>query len=333
MLNIDMHTHTVCPDVDGLVKGKRDPLATPYRRDMSPESHATNQGLQKSYQPMLADLARRRVDMERCGIDVQVIAPAPAQQNYWADEDLLVALSRAQNDHVARMVADDPAHFVGLGTLPMRFPDRAVEEATRAVEELGLRGFQIDTRVNDVELSDTAFAPIWSRIEMLGVPLFIHPLGFSHSQRLGPFFMVNSVGQPLEELIAAMHLISGGVLDRHPDLKVVIAHGGGYLPFYIGRLDHTWKVRPEVRTLTPNPPSAYIPRLWFDTCVFRSDDLERLVEIAGPDKVMLGSDYPFDMADEDPVATVRACQNLDDSAARAILSGNAARLFGIEAAG
>src|SRR5690606_4438736 len=131
----------------------------------------------------------------------------------------------------------------------------------------------------------------------LGVPLFLHPLGFSHGSRLSPFFMINSVGQPLEELIAAMHLISGGVLDRHPELKVVIAHGGGYLPFYVGRLDHAWKVRPEVQALTPEPPSAYLKRMWFDTCIFRADHLASLVELVGIDKVMLGSDYPFDMGD------------------------------------
>ncbi len=324
---IDMHTHTLCPDVEKLVAGKNAPV-NPYRRDMSPDSLVTDGSKRDIYRPKFSDLEVRRADMKAMRVDAQVIAPAPAQQHYWADEDLLVEISRVQNDHIAGVVAGDPAHFLALGTLPMAYPERAADEATRGVEELGLRGFQIDTRVNEQELSDPALAPIWARLEKLGVPIFLHPLGFSHGQRLSPFFMINSVGQPIEEVIAGMHLISGGVLDRYPGLKVVIAHGGGYLPYYVGRLDHAWKVRPEVRKLTAEPPSAYLPRMWFDTCVFRADHLEALIGVAGIDKVMLGTDYPFDMGDEDPLAIVDACHGLDAAGREKILTSNAISLFG-----
>ena len=329
MLKIDMHTHTSCPDVEPLVAGRYDPQANPYKRDMSAESKATDAGRPALYKPKLSDPTVRLADMARMRVDFQIIAPAPAQQHYWADEELLLAVSRVQNDHVAGFASRDPKHFAAVGTLPMRFPKLAADEAARGVLELGLKGFQIDTRVNEQELSDPAFDPVWAKLAELGVPLLLHPLGFSHGQRLSPFFMVNSVGQPLEELIAAMHLISGGVLDRYPDLKVVIAHGGGYLPFYVGRLDHAWKVRPEVKALTPEPPSAYLRRMWFDTCVFRADHIATLVELAGVDRIMLGSDYPFDMGDEDPVATVEACGGLDEAARDAILGGNAKALFGL----
>ncbi|MEO3388182.1 amidohydrolase family protein [Mesorhizobium sp. CAU 1741] len=329
MYTIDMHTHTLCPDVEPLVHGKYDPQANPYRRDMSAESRVTDGERKPTYGPMLKDPQRRIADMERMKVNFQVVAPAPAQQHYWADEELLVKLSMVQNDHVAGLVAGHPKHFAGMGTLPMAFPAAAAAEAERAVGELGLRGFQIDTRVNDHELSEPAFDPVWKTLARLGVPLFLHPLGFSHGQRLSPFFMINSVGQPLEELLAAMHLISGGVLDRHPGLKVVIAHGGGYLPFYVGRLDHAWKVRPEVRALTPEPPSAYLKRMWFDTCIFRADHLASLVELVGIERVMLGSDYPFDMGDEDPTAIVMECAALDDAGRDRILSGNARQLFGL----
>lgn len=327
MPTIDMHTHTFCPDVEGLIGGKHDLQTNPYRRDMSPESKVTDGERKPTYRPKLADPAVRRADMERMKVDFQIIAPAPAQQNYWADEDLLIEISRMQNDHVAKLAHDDPTRFAAIGTLPMTFPGRAADEATRGVEELGLKGYQIDTRVNDRELSNPAFEPVWARLQELDIPLFIHPLGFSHGQRLSAFFMINSVGQPLEELIAAMHLIAGGVLDRYPGLKVVVAHGGGYLPFYVGRLDHAWKVRPEVRRLTSEPPSAYLRRLWFDTCIFRADHLAALVELAGADRVMLGSDYPFDMGDDDPVAIVESCDALDTDAREAILGRNAKALF------
>ncbi|MGN6771517.1 MAG: amidohydrolase family protein [Rhizobiaceae bacterium] len=327
-MKIDMHTHTSCPEVETLVAGKYDPQTNPYRRDMSAESKVTDTARRSTYGPMLSDPEVRLTDMKRMGIDFQIIAPAPAQQHYWADRDLLLTLSQAQNRHVAEFASQAPGHFAAVGTLPMSFPALAADEAARGVEELGLRGFQIDTRVNDQELSEPVFEPVWSRIEKLGVPLLLHPLGFSHGQRLSPFFMINSVGQPLEELLAAMHLISGGVLDRHPDLKVVIAHGGGYLPFYVGRLDQAWRARPEVKALTPEPPSSYLRRLWFDTCVFRADHLTALIQIAGADRVMLGSDYPFDMGDDDPTAIVDNCTALSVIDRAAVSGGNAKALFG-----
>jgi len=326
---IDMHTHALSTRVEPLVAGRYDPMSNPYRRDMSMQSRVTDAEQNKELPGKMLDLDARRAAMQGMGVDVQVLIPAPAQQHYWADEPLLTALSRVQNEDIAALVAQDPAHFAGMGTLPMRFPARAVEEAVHAVETLGLRGFQIDTRVEDIELSDPVFDPLYARLAQLKAPLFVHPLGFSHGQRLGDFFMVNSVGQPVEEAIAMSHLIMGGVLDRHPGLDVVIAHGGGFLPFYAGRMDHAWKVRPEVRRLTAEAPSTYLKRMWFDTCVFSPDLIEILVGAAGADRVMMGSDYPFDMGDPDPVGLVQATK-LSDADKEKLLYGNASRLFRID---
>ena len=325
---VDMHTHALSRRVDPLLAGRTSPGGNPYVRDMPPESRATDAEQAKRLPGRMLDVDQRRAEMQRMGVDVQVIAPAPAQQNYWADEETLVAISRVQNEDIAGLVARSPGQFVGLGTLPMRFPDRAIAEAAHAVEELGLVGFQIDTRVEERELSDAAFDRLYARLAALRAPLFIHPLGFSHGERLGPYFMVNSVGQPLEETIAINHLVFGGVLDRHPELNVVIAHGGGYFPFYAGRFDHAWKVRPEVRRLIPKPPSSYLRRLWFDTCVFRPDLIEVLVAMVGADQVMMGSDVPFDMGDLNPVQLVQQTR-LPDADKRKILSENATALFKI----
>lgn len=325
---IDMHTHALSRRVTPIVADVFDPKTNPYLRDMSAESAATDAEQGKILPELMLNPDERRRAMARMGVDIQVIAPAPAQQHYWADEERQVTLSRVQNEDIAALVAQDPAHFVGLGTLPMRFPARAVAEAVHAVETLGLRGFQIDSRVEARELSDPAFDPFYARLAQLRAPLFIHPLGFSHGQRLGAFFMVNTVGQPLEETIAISHFIMGGVLDRHPDLDVVIAHGGGYYPFYAGRIDHAWKYRPEVRKLCPEPPSTYLKRFWYDTCVFDPLLIGRLVETVGAEHVMLGSDYPFDMGDPDPVGAVKKA-GLSDADRQRILHDNAARLFRI----
>jgi aminocarboxymuconate-semialdehyde decarboxylase len=323
---IDMHTHALSTRVEPLVAGHYDPMDNPYRRDMSPDSRETDVDQSKLLPNAMLDVAARHATMQRMGVDIQVIAPAPAQQHYWADEDLAVELSRVQNEDIAALVAKDPAHFAGMGTLPMRFPDRAIDEAVHAVEHLGLRGFQIDTRVENLELSDPALDPLYARLAKLRVPLFVHPLGFSHGQRLGDFFMVNSVGQPVEETIAISHFIMGGVLDRHPDLDVIIAHGGGFYPFYSARMDHAWKVRPEVRRLTADAPSTYLKRLWFDTCVFSSELIDSLVATVGVDRVMMGSDYPFDMGDQDPVGLVNGTR-LSEIDRQKLLFSNASRLF------
>lgn len=303
---IDAHTHTLCPEVNAMVAGRSELAAIPYARDMRPESAEVDRAQFPVLGRRFNDLDTRRADMEAMGIEHQLLAPAPGQQHYWAEPELLARLSRRQNEHVASLVAADSQHFSGIGTLPLTAPELAVDEATHAVESLGLRGFQIDTRAGGMELSDPALDPLYARLARLDVPLVLHPLGFSDGARLGDFFMVNTVGNPLEEVIAANHLILGGVLDRHPGLRVKIVHGGGFLPFLAGRLDHAWKRRPEIRRLTAEPPSAYLSRLWYDTVVFDPRLLRMLFELVGPGRLMLGSDYPFDMGDETPRATLAA---------------------------
>lgn len=302
---IDCHAHTLCPAVNAVVAPHMTPGIVPYQRDMSDESRAVDQAQGDVLKLRFNDLAERRRIMATHRVDAQIVAPAPGQQHYWAPCDVLIEISRLQNDHVAAL-ADSGKEFHGLGTLPMADVEAAIAEATRAREELGLVGFQIDSRVLDRELSDASFDPLYRRLATLGTPLVIHPLGFSHGQRLSPFFMVNTIGQPLEEIIAANHLIFGGVLDRHPELSVLICHGGGYFPFYVGRMDHAWAHRPELRRLTADRPSDYIRRMWYDTCVFRPDHIATIVALAGADRVMLGSDYPFDMGDTDPLGTLTA---------------------------
>jgi aminocarboxymuconate-semialdehyde decarboxylase len=323
-----MHTHAASPRVTPMVADVFDPASNPYTRDRSAENAATDHANAKIYPPRMHNLDVRRQAMKDMQVDIHVIAPAPPQQHYWAEEELQVALSRAQNDDLAALAAQDPAHFIAMGTLPMRFPARAIDEAIRGVEALGLRGFQINSFVEALELSDPAFDPLYAKLAAMRVPLFIHPLGFSHGHRFAPFFMVNTVGQPLEETIAISHFIMGGVIERHPDLEIIIAHGGGYYPFCAGRADHAWKVRPEVRKLCPQPPSAYLKHFWYDTCVFDPVLVRHLVEIVGAERVMLGSDYPFDMGDTDPVGTVdRAGLSAGDR--QKIIYDNAARLFRI----
>ncbi|WP_226579969.1 amidohydrolase family protein [Acuticoccus sediminis] len=326
---IDAHTHTLCPAVNAMVADAIGPDSVPYQRDMSPESKARDAEQGPELGEKFNSLERRLADMDAMGVDIQVVAPAPGQQHFWAGVELLARLSAAQNDHVAALVGRAPDRLVGIGTLPLSAPEAAVKEVERGAA-LGLRAFQTDSRAGPMELSDPALDPVYAALERHGTGLMIHPLGFSHGERLSPFFMVNSVAQPLEELIAFNHLVFGGVLDRFPALKVFIPHGGGFSPFYIGRFDHTWSARPEVRRLTPHPPSHYLQRITFDTCVFRPDAVATLVNLVGAERVMLGSDYPFDMGDTDPVGTLRKA-GLSGGEVETILATTARRFFAIDA--
>jgi len=203
-------------------------------------------------------------------------------------------------------------YYTQAGTPPGRFLGR------------GLAGVEISSFAGDVELSDPRLEPFWARAAELRAVVFLHPFGCSLDERLDRFYLANTVGQPAENAVALSHLIFAGVLDRHPDLKIVAAHGGGYLPTAIGRSDRAWKVRPEARRCE-HAPSTYLRKIWFDTVVHDPHALRTLVEVAGGSQVVLGSDYPFDLGSPDPVAAVGEAQL--DPRARALIEGGTAAAF------
>jgi aminocarboxymuconate-semialdehyde decarboxylase len=219
--------------------------------------------------------------------------------------------------------------LIGFGSVPMPDGSEAAKELERCVTKLGFKGVQILTNVNGKELSDPLFAPFWKKAEELGAFVVIHPNGFTHAERLSRFYFNNVIGNPLETTIALHYLIFDGVLERHPQLKILAVHGGGYLASYTGRIDHAWGARSDSHGNLPQPPTIYLKRIYFDTVVFTPHQLEELVRIYGPERIVMGTDYPFDMGDYDPVGHV--CNaGLDGAAAAAICGGNAKRLLGLE---
>jgi len=199
-----------------------------------------------------------------------------------------------------------------------------------SVGKFGLRGVEISSAVNGLELSDERFDRFWSKAEELGCLVFIHPLGTSLGERVNRHYLGNIIGQPIETTIALSHLIFGGVLDRYPRLRICAAHGGGYLPSYIGRSDHGFAVRPEAAKIQ-HKPSEYLKRIYFDSLVYTAEGLRHLIEEVGVTQIMLGTDYPFDMGAYDPHAHVSAVAGLTEQERDLILGGNAARLLGIDA--
>ena len=202
----------------------------------------------------------------------------------------------------------------------------AVAELYRCVNELGMRGIEIGTSVSGRELADPELRPFFAAAEELGVLLFIHPLGFTHGERLSEHYLNNIIGNPLESTIALSHLIFGGVLDQLPGLKLCVAHGGGYLSGYWGRMDHAYRAREDCRQYISREPSSYLRQIWLDTLVFDQQQLDCLVHTHGADKLCMGTDYPFDMGDTDPVGFHA---DLDEAASTRILGQNAADLLGL----
>jgi aminocarboxymuconate-semialdehyde decarboxylase len=276
---------------------------------------------------------RRRHDMQRQGIDVQVIsAPPPVAFFYNIEPRRAARLCQIVNDGFARIVAEDADHFVGLATVPLQDADAAVRELDRAVRELGLRGVEIGTNIAGVDLDARELWPFYARLEELQVPVFIHSTNagaLGGGMRMERYHLSNLIGNPTEDALAAASLIFGGVLAEFPNLKVYLAHGGGSCPFLRGRWEHGWHVRPEGKLHIQRPPSEYFARLRFDSLTHGGPALNYLVETVGAERVMLGTDYPYDMGDPDPVKSVAALAHLSDRERRMILGENAAQLFGL----
>jgi aminocarboxymuconate-semialdehyde decarboxylase len=278
--------------------------------------------------PLLTDLDTRIVQMDAMGVDVQLVSPSPQHYHEWADAATSARLTRLVNEGIAELCARRPDRLVGLGVVPLHHPELAVAELTHAVTALGLRGVEISTSAGGRELSDPALEPFWARAEELEALVFIHPWGCTLGHRLDEHYLANVVGQPVETTLALSHLIFSGLLDRRPGLRILSSHGGGYLPFYVGRSDHAWEVRPDAQTPKLRP-SEYLRRLYFDGLVYDPQSLAALIARVGAGQVMLGTDYPFDMGIEDPLARLEALPALTARDAALIRGATAASLLGI----
>jgi aminocarboxymuconate-semialdehyde decarboxylase len=274
-------------------------------------------------------IEKRLADMDVMGIDIQALTPAPNQTYYDTPPDLGIATACAINDNIADIVARHPDRFVGLGTVPFQAPELAVAELERLHRSLGLRGIEIATNVAGEDLSADRFRKIFAKAEELGLTIFMHPTGFTEARRFGDHYFTNVIGNPLDTTVAVHHLIFGGVLEQCPNLKLVLAHGGGYLPAYSGRIDHAASARPDCCEQIRAMPTEYLKRLYFDSLVYTHPQLEYLVRQYGADRVLMGTDYPADLGEIDPIGFIEGAPGLSADERAAILGLNAARLLGI----
>lgn len=333
LLTIDIHAHAMFPEVEKLTTGRPERSGEEaFRvRTMGQASVDYNREVMiPACFPRLTRIEKRLADMDAMGVDVQVVSPSPNQYHYWAPDDLAEQLVRIQNEALAELCAQAPDRLIALGAVALQHPRLAVEQLRHAVRVLGFRGVEISSVIGDMDLSDRRLDPFWQAAEELGALVFIHPMGCSLDERLAPAYLSNHVGQLVEHAVALSHLIFGGVLDRYPDLRIVAAHGGGYLPAHMGRADHAWAQRGDACTCE-RKPSSYLRHLHFDSLVYEPRDLALLIERVGIDNVVIGTDYPFDMGHYDIHGLVAAVSGLSDADRAALLGGNLLRLLGMDA--
>ncbi|WP_340108262.1 amidohydrolase family protein [Pikeienuella sp. HZG-20] len=274
------------------------------------------------------DLDLRIQAMDDQGVHAQALSLTQPMA-YWADDALSEKLCVTFNDSLADAHAKHPDRLYGLATLPMQKPDLAIKEARRIAAMPGMKGVYLGTCILDRELSDEAFWPVYEVFSELRLPVFLHPLNvIGMEDRLKDYFFSNLLGNPMDNAIAAAYLVFGGVLDRFPDLDIVLPHGGGAFPFLIGRLEHGWRVRPECKHLERNP-REYLSRFHYDTITHDASALRYLIDVVGADRVLLGSDYCFDMGYEQPRRMLAENQMISDADKQAILETNARRLLKI----
>jgi aminocarboxymuconate-semialdehyde decarboxylase len=267
-------------------------------------------------------------DMDARGIDVSILSLAPTLFLYWIEGRDAEAFARFANDALAETVGRSAGRLAGLGTLPMQSPAAAADELRRCVQELGFRGAQIGTNVEADALDHPRLTPVLEAADELGAPLVLHPYYVGPKPGLEDYYLTNIAGNPLDTALAAARLIFSGALERLPGLRPVLVHAGGFLPFQVGRLDHGWSVRPEPKAHLDRPPSEYLDRFHFDTITHHDGALRWLLELAGPDRVVLGTDLPFDMGDADPVGRLGRVAPSDE--VRVSVAGrNAELLFGL----
>src|ERR1700694_1168692 len=326
---IDIHSHVAIPEAAAFVKPHLDPATIPLTHFADAGTKALNQKQEEDVRSRITAYDERLADLDAMGIDMQLVLPPPNQCYTTVPLDIAVKASRMVNDGLAEYVARKPDRFVALGTVPLTDGGEAANELERCMTSLGMKGVEILTNVAGKELSEPAYGPFWKKAEELGALVVIHPNGFTDAKRLTRFYFNNVIGNPLETTIALHYLIFDGVLERHPNLKILAVHGGGFLPAYSGRIDHAWGARSDSHGSLPHPPTSYLKKIYFDSVVFTPHQLAELVQLYGAEHIIMGTDYPYEMGEYDPIGHLASVGTLGPGSIAAIAGGNAKRLLGI----
>ena len=329
-MNVDIHAHYVPADSlrvaseigqhQGLKLGKNERGRDVVTRDGKP--------FLTQLKAEFSDLDLRLSIMDSQGVDMQALLPAGTYFFYWMAAAESLEYAQWLNNRLAEAVAKHPKRFVALGSVPLQEPAKAVLEMERAMTKLGLRGVEVASNINGRYFDDPGFLPFWEAAQALDALIFVHPNQVVGADRMRDFNLANLIGNPTDSSLAFAKLIFGGVLERYPRLKFLVAHAGGFLPYTWGRLDRGYRIQDSTTSKISKPPSEYIKLLHFDTITHSAMALEYLVANFGADKVLLGSDYPYDMGDPEPVQSLHRTK-IGANELAAISHANAQRLLGI----
>ena len=274
---------------------------------------------------------QRIADMDSLGVDVQVVSTTAAFYRYDLEPAVTTAMHRECNDEVSQMTKDHPKRFAGLANLPMQDPNRAIAELERSMVELGLKGAMINDTANGVTYDQPQYLPFWRAAEELGALIFVHQRGGDTlvTPRIDRYHLPNTIGNLVDRAVTFASLVFGGVMDRCPDLKVCLAHGGGYACFGVGRMDRGWQVRPEAPVNIQQPPSTYLRKFYYDCLTHSEPALRYLIDTVGVDRIVFGTDWPADMLIDWPVSWILSLNSLTQDEKEAILWKNLEGLLGI----
>ncbi len=329
MTNYDVHAHCIPEELVDMLRQDGPEYGIEVVSDEKGESAIiAGRARLAPFRSILGDTDARLAAMDACGVDVQVISSWVDLTAYALDPERGGPYSRRVNQILADHAAAHPDRFLALGTVPLQSPEQAAEELRFAVEELGMVGVEIATTIAEADLDRAGLDPFWETAEQLGCFVLLHPCNPLPGVDLARYFLDNMVGRPAESTIAMAGLLFGGVLERFPEVKICMCHGGGFVPFQIGRMDRGFIAASQrTRENISTPPSELALRLYYDTVLHNPKALGFLVDQVGPDRVMMGSDYPFEMGDPEPVKTVDSIPGLTEQERAKILGGNFARIL------
>lgn len=307
MLKIDTHAHILPRDWPNLAEKFGDDrfpviIHTDDRHRIYKDGKFFREIWPNTWDPQL-----RIDDYAKFGVQAQVISTVPVLFSYWAKPHQALELHRHLNDHTAQLCRDFPRHYAGIGTVPLQSPTLAIQEMERCIDQLGLQGVQVGSHVEDWNLDAPELFPFFEAAADLGAAILVHPWDMMGRDTMPKYWLPWLVGMPAEQSRAACSLIFGGVLEKLPKLRVCLAHGGGSFPYTIGRIEHGFRMRPDlVATDNARNPREYFDRLFFDSCVHDPQALRYLIDVVGIDRVMLGTDYPFPLGEQSPGSGIAA---------------------------
>lgn len=327
MPTIDIHSHVIPPSIVEAIEADPEGFSARIEGKGKERRVVHDQGYTYPLFEEFVDPAVKLQVMDRKGLDLSVLSPPPPLFYYWADARTGADIARLVNDGIVELVSANPDRFRGMATVPMQDAEAAIAELERVVSTYGIRAVEIGTSIEGTQLSDETFRPFLERAIELGVLILAHPYYVGAKQGLEDYYLTNLLGNPYDSTVMIANLMFSGLLDELPSLKVCVVHGGGFAPYQIGRLEHGHRVRSETRANTQTAPLELLRGLFFDTITFNPRALRYLIDLVGADQIALGTDAPFDMGDEDPLATIEAIPNLTGQERDAILSGTALKLL------